>query len=116
MIDMFWERFSQLCEQNNTKPNPVGKLIGISSGIITKWKTTDSIPNGETLRKIADYFNVSTDYLLGRTDDPNSLESLDEQLTGVEFALYGEVKEMTEEEKQDVLDYIRYKKSKKKNS
>ena len=35
---MFWERFYNLCLQKNTKPNPVAKEIGISSGIVTKWK------------------------------------------------------------------------------
>lgn len=67
---MFWERFSNLCEKAGTKPNPVGKEIGISSGIITKWKNVGTLPNGETLLKIADYFNVSVDYLLGRTEYP----------------------------------------------
>lgn len=67
---MFWERFSELCEKAGTKPNPVGKEIGISSGIITKWKNEKTLPNGETLLKIAIYFNVSVDYLLGRTNCP----------------------------------------------
>lgn len=67
---MFWNRFYELCLQRGTKPNPLGKNIGISSGIITKWKTENTLPNGETLIKIADYFNVSIDYLLGRTDNP----------------------------------------------
>lgn len=34
------------------------------------WKNYGNIPSGETLSKIADYFNVTTDYLLCRTDDP----------------------------------------------
>lgn len=67
---MFWERFYNLCLQHGTKPNPVGKEIGISSGIITKWKTDNTLPNGETLIKIADYLDCSVDYLLGRTDKP----------------------------------------------
>lgn len=66
---MFWERFYNLCLEKDTKPNPVAKKIGISSGIVTKWKNEDTLPNGETLLKIADYFNVSVDYLLGRTND-----------------------------------------------
>lgn len=61
---MFWERFYSLCLRNGKKPNPVGKEIGLSSGIISKWKN-GGIPNGETLMKLARYFNVSTDYLLG---------------------------------------------------
>lgn len=61
---MFWERFYNLCLRNGKRPNPVGKEIGLSSGIISKWKN-GGIPNGETLMKLARYFNVSTDYLLG---------------------------------------------------
>lgn len=33
---MFWERFYELCLKNHTKPNPLAKEIGISSGVITK--------------------------------------------------------------------------------
>ena len=65
---MFWERFYNLCIRKNTKPNPVSKELNISSGVVTKWKT-GSIPNGETLLKIADYFNCSVDYLLGRSEE-----------------------------------------------
>lgn len=68
---MFWERFNELCTEHQTKPNPVAKELGISSGIITKWKN-GSLPNSDTLLKIADYFNVSVDYLLGRTEDSNA--------------------------------------------
>ena len=62
---MFWDRFYQLCIKHGTKPNPVAKDLGISSGVLTKWKS-GGIPNGETLSKIADYLDVSVDYLLGR--------------------------------------------------
>ena len=66
---MFWERFYELCEKRSIKPNPLAKEIGISSGIITKWKS-GGIPNGEMLIKLADYLDCSVDYLLGRTDNP----------------------------------------------
>lgn len=61
----FWEVFSDLCNSKGTKPNPVGKKVGVASSTITQWKN-GSIPNGETLIKIADYFDCSVDYLLGR--------------------------------------------------
>lgn len=69
MSNLFWERFYNACVTKGTKPNPVAKEINISSGIVTKWKTSGALPNGETLIKIADYLDCSTDYLLGRTDD-----------------------------------------------
>lgn len=68
---MFWERFYNMCTARGTKPNPVAKEIGISSGIITKWKTDGTLPSGENLIKIANYLDCSIDYLLGRTDKPD---------------------------------------------
>ena len=76
---MFWERLSKLCLEHGIKPNPLAKEIGISSGIITKWKNTDALPNGETLTKLADYFDCSTDYLLGRSDDAKKSPSIPEE-------------------------------------
>lgn len=69
MIAIFWERFTILCEQNNCKPNTVTKLLGLSTATATHWKN-GRIPNGDVLIKIADHFNCSIDYLLGRTDTP----------------------------------------------
>lgn len=67
---MLWDRFYQLCEENNTKPNAVAKMIGVSSATCTKWKN-GAVPNGETLLKLANHLNVSVDYLLGRVREPN---------------------------------------------
>lgn len=67
---MFWDVFYKCCINQNTKPNPVGSKLGFSSGVITKWKN-GGVPSGEALIKIANYFNVSVDYLLGRTNYPN---------------------------------------------
>lgn len=65
---MFWERFYSLCIERGTKPNPVAKKLGFSSAICTKWKN-GSTPNSEALTKIANYFDVSVDYLVGLTAD-----------------------------------------------
>lgn len=65
----FFKTFQVLCESVGSKPNPIAKEIGVSSATVTKWKR-GVIPNGETLKKIADYFDVTTDYLLGNTDFP----------------------------------------------
>ena len=65
---MFWEKYESLCRKKRKSPNAVARELGISSGSITKWKDEKIIPNGKTLIKIADYFNCSTDYLLGRNE------------------------------------------------
>ena len=56
---------------------------GISSGNISDWKSGRSMPTALKLVMLADYLGCSVDYLLGRTDDPEShidkLSFLDER-------------------------------------
>lgn len=68
---MFWDVFCKECDKISKKPNKIAIELGLSSATTTKWKA-GAVPNGETLVKIADYFSCSVDYLLGRTDEPNS--------------------------------------------
>ena len=65
---MFWEIFYQLCTNAKMKPLQVVRQIGISHGSITKWKQ-GATPSGVSLQKIANYFNVSVDYLLGKEEN-----------------------------------------------
>lgn len=67
---MFWNIFCDLCKMQGKTPNAVTKALGLSTATATNWKTSGRTPNGDTLRAIADYFNVSVDYLLGRVDSP----------------------------------------------
>jgi len=64
---MFYERLKLLCEQNDIKLTNLIQQLGMSSGNMNKWKN-GVVPKGNTLSKLADYFNVSLDYLFGRSD------------------------------------------------
>ena len=68
---MFWNVFYNLCIQRETSPNAVCKEIGLSNSTATYWKN-GTIPKGDVLVQIANFFDVSTDYLLGRTDIPKA--------------------------------------------
>ena len=61
---MFWERLNQLCAEHNVKLTNVVKELGMSTGNQSKWKN-GVVPKSNVLKKFADYFNVSVDYLLG---------------------------------------------------
>ena len=67
---MFFNTFLALCEKKNISPTRVALDIGLSKAAVTRWKQTESTPNGDVLCKLADYFGCSVDYLLGRTDVP----------------------------------------------
>lgn len=65
---MFWNVFSTLCAEKGVSPNRVAVELGLSNATTTGWKKRGSTPNSTTLRMLANYFDVSTDYLLGKTD------------------------------------------------
>ncbi|MBC3899705.1 MAG: helix-turn-helix domain-containing protein [Firmicutes bacterium] len=47
----------------------LGKIVGVGKTTISNYETGYSVPDLDTLIKLAEYFNVTTDYLLGLTDD-----------------------------------------------
>lgn len=62
---MFYDLFCELCNKKGISVTKATVEIGLSRTIGTKWKNTGATPNGDTLNKIAEYFGVTTDYLLG---------------------------------------------------
>ncbi|WP_324825115.1 helix-turn-helix transcriptional regulator [Sinanaerobacter sp. ZZT-01] len=68
--NLFIQRLIFLRKEHNLSQAQLGEIINLSKqGVneIEKGRTTTRI---DKLAIIADYFNVSTDYLLGRTDNP----------------------------------------------
>lgn len=100
---MFWERFYKLCKDTGTTPSAVTKAIGISHAATTKWKSGTN-PTADVLSKISDFFNVSVDYLLGRTEKKQV--TLEEQpVTGIEKEILELTADMDDDEKNAVLGY-----------
>ena len=48
----------------------LAKVLGLTQSSINRYENDDSSPSYEVLLKYADYFDVSLDYIFGRTDDP----------------------------------------------
>ncbi|MCL2696594.1 MAG: helix-turn-helix domain-containing protein [Oscillospiraceae bacterium] len=69
---MFTNIFVHLMQSRNVSSYKFTKDTGIDNGLISKWKNGIQLPSAVSLIKIADYFEVSVDYLLGRTDNPDS--------------------------------------------
>jgi transcriptional regulator with XRE-family HTH domain len=55
--------------------------MGISKSLPTSWKNTGTMPKGEILSKIAVYFGVSTDYLLGNEKSAQAAGGEDAELS-----------------------------------
>jgi len=67
---MFTDKFVSLLQERNISTYKLTKDSGIPNGMVNRWKNGVVMPSVENLIKLADYFGVSTDYLLGRTDKP----------------------------------------------
>ncbi len=106
---MFYENYCTLCRRQGLTPSGAATRMGINRSSVTFWKKTGKAPKQDILLRIADFFKVSVDYLL--TGESNS-DVLDQQLEGLEFALFGEVRDMTNEQKRDVLNFARFIKQK----
>lgn len=107
----FWDRFYDLCIENGTKPNPLGVKLGISSGAITRWKN-GGIPNSNKLELIADYFDCSTDYLLGKTDIKKEPTAQNKQPVSEELQkLINASSSLSDEEATKVLEFVEFIKS-----
>lgn len=60
--------FAKLLEQNGIKTSQVARETGISNMTFSDWKNGKSVPKADKLQKIADYFNVSVDYLISGSE------------------------------------------------
>lgn len=77
-----YERFLELLNNHQTTAYQVAKATGISQNTFSDWKKGRSTPKIDKMQKIADYFGVTTDYLLGKPDQketPPALTKKDER-------------------------------------
>lgn len=99
---MFWDNLIKLCNNRGVSPNGVCLELGLSNATATKWKN-GAIPRNATLKRIADYFDVSVDYLLGRTSARSAPDSTSQ---GVKIPVLGNVQAgIPIEAVEDIIDY-----------
>lgn len=105
---MFYDKFHSLCQAKGVSKTKVAADIGFDRSNITKWKTKGFAPRGELLKKIAEYFGVSVDFLLG-TEEAHTRTVSEED---IKFALFGENSEVTDKMYEEIKEFARFVKSK----
>lgn len=98
---MLYERIQKLSKENHKSLSQVAIDLGMSDNAIYKWKS--QTPNLISLNKVADYFGVSVDYLLGRTDYrtlPSDKRMADDATN------YKIFREKSNEDISEVLDFV----------
>ena len=72
----FGKILKMIREEKQLNQESLAKVFNVDRSTLGKWESDSSRPDYFKLSKIADYFNVSTDYLLGRTNTTNELDAV----------------------------------------
>lgn len=96
MVDMTtFDRVKKLCEEQKISIVELEEKLNFSRNSLYSWKKNN--PSSDKLEKVADYFDVSTDYLLGRTDKKRYYDLTEKD----ELAIQKELKKIIDEEDVD---------------
>lgn len=72
---MIGQTIKDLRRSKKLSQTDFAKIVGVSQTTVTAWETGKAEPSSSAITRIADYFNVSTDYLLGRKENESSTEN-----------------------------------------
>ena len=73
---VFATRLRDLMEKNNTTQPQLAEAVGVSRQAVGQWKDGNTVPDILDFQKIAEYYNVTADYLLGRSESQSTDRNL----------------------------------------
>lgn len=101
-MTIFAERLKTLRERRGLMQKSVAAELNIGNTTLSNYEKNVSSPSPDILVAIADYFDTSTDYLLGRTDNPSAEETV---VGNADKHLLAVLDRLTSEEKTSVIEY-----------
>lgn len=104
---MFYDIYCDLCRKHGLTPSGAATKIGFNRASVTMWKNTGKAPKQDLLVRIAEYFGVSADYLLGKEKVPTDNGGHMIEMSDVDIAFYGRFKELDEHDQETVRDMVR---------
>ena len=111
----FFDRYALLCRERGIDPcgQKAEAQIGINKTTANKWNVNGTTPKGDTVRLLADYFQVSADYLLGRTENRTDYAAEAPALSKEEEALLKLYRSLPEDGKREVQNFAAFRASRK---
>lgn len=106
-------RVKELRQLAGIQQKEVAMALGVSRPTVSEWEHQKKDPSGDRLKKLASFFDVSPAVILCLSPVENDTSIMDSKIDTIDFALSGEIRELTDDEKQDVLDYVRFKRAQK---
>lgn len=108
-------RLAELRKKSGLSQQQFAKIIGVAQNTVSNWENGNRLMDTEIAAQIANYFNVSLDFLLGR--DFKDTESQDDSLSDedIMFALFEGDKDITPEMYEEVKQFAKFVKERKKH-
>lgn len=112
---IFYERLKMLMDEKKITAKQLSKELHINKNSFTYWKKNGNIPKGNSLQALADYFNCSIDFLLGKTDEKTKQVIQNEQPVSDNLKLLIQASSnLSDEEILKTREYVEFLKSQRK--
>lgn len=95
---MIGERLKQLRTEKGLRQSDIAEIIGVSRAAYTQYELGMNEPDISTIQQLASFFNVSTDYLLGRTDQRSPIGQTDDDWPPEAKVMFRDMKKLTPEQ------------------
>lgn len=102
------DRIKELRKLKDLTQADLGKILGVGKTTISMYENGNSSPNDEIKLKIAEYFNVSTDYLLGKTDIKN-YDNMEPTIALHSNTPYEDLPQEARDEINNFIEYVKQK-------
>lgn len=103
-----YDRIVLLMNENNERPTDISKATGISTGLLSQWKSRMQKPSNAKLALIAEHYGVTVDYLLtGEQKEKPTAKSDEVTFDDFTYALHNQSKELNDANKEKLLDMAR---------
>jgi len=104
-VKKFGENLRKLRDRHDMTQEALGKLLNVTQSTIAYYESGKKQPTLETLIIIADYFEVSTDFLLNRTN----VVSTASEISKSDSELLNKINKLSDENRKEIESYINYK-------
>ncbi|MEG2453536.1 MAG: helix-turn-helix transcriptional regulator [Clostridia bacterium] len=89
----------------------LARYLNVEQTTVSKWEVDKSTPDYPTMQKLADFYDVTTDYLLGRV--AKEIIIIPDSLSNIPVAFAGGISDLTQDDIDDVARYIEFIRAKK---
>ncbi|OAB46573.1 helix-turn-helix domain-containing protein [Paenibacillus antarcticus] len=108
------KKIAELRKKRNLKQSELAEEIGKSTSLVAMWETGNRDPDSKMVATLANFFNVTSDYLLGLNDDHN--EDIEKETpSSIRAWLRSNSNDLTQNEKEalaeDMEEYFKFRKA-----